>query len=75
MPSIAWANFDAAIETASGNQRPIITSGRAMSRPLNRSSMVDMCYSLPRLRQRNNKSIYILRRIEQMRSDANFTLT
>src|ERR1700692_3918019 len=46
-----------------------------MSRPRNRSSMVDICYFLQRLRQRNKKSIYILRRIEQMRSDANSTLT
>src|SRR6266705_6399483 len=52
-----------------------MTSGRAMLRDFKRSSMGDMSCFLPRLRHDDKESIYVLRRIEQMRSDANSTLT
>src|SRR5438067_9434771 len=52
-----------------------MTSGRTMLRDLKRSSMADISCLLPRSFHDNKKSIYILGRIEQMRSDANSTLT
>src|SRR5207245_9878111 len=52
-----------------------MTSGRTMLRDFKRSSMGDMSCFLPRLRHDDKESIYVLRGIEQMRSDANSTLT
>jgi hypothetical protein len=37
--------------------------------------MGDMPCFLPRLRHDDKESVYVLRRIEEMWSDANFTLT
>ena len=44
-------------------------------RDFKRSSMGDMSCLLPRFRHDDKESIYVLRRIEEMWSDANFTLT
>ena len=44
-------------------------------RDFKRSSMGDMSCLLPRFRHDDKESIYVLRRIEEMGSDANFTLT
>src|ERR1700731_3220847 len=52
-----------------------MTSGRTMLRDFKRSSMGDMPCFLPRLRHDYKESVYVLRRIEEMWSDANFTLT
>src|SRR5271154_180704 len=49
-------------------------SGRTILRDFKRSSMGDMSWLLPRLRHDDKESIYILRRIEEMWSDSDFTL-
>jgi hypothetical protein len=52
-----------------------MTSGRTMLRDFKRSSTGAMSCFLPRLRHDDKESVYVLRRIEEMWSDANFTLT
>jgi hypothetical protein len=52
-----------------------MTSGGTMLRDFKRASMGDTPCLLPRLRHDDKESVYILRRIEEMWSDANFTLT
>ena len=46
-----------------------------MLRDFKRSSIGDMSCFPPRLRHDDKESLYVLRRIEEMWSDANFTLT
>src|SRR5437763_13635443 len=52
-----------------------MTSGRTMLRDFKRSSMGDMSCFLRRLCHDDKESIYVLRRIEEMRSDADFAFT